>query len=126
MLRYHCLILLGLCFSVLFAMENKDCQFDICPKRTAYYQQSAANNQSQKKICFFCEAESLTNNFIISENIQSDVRVMMNKTPYPDFDQAIHLLIMPISHKELPSDFSQKELIEQSGAVQWLSKKLHA
>ena len=126
MLSYYCMVLLGLYSSVLCAMEDKKCQLDFCPTRSEYYRQKAANNQNPNKICFFCDKESLKSNYIISEDVPGDVRVMMNKTPYPDFDQAIHLLIMPMSHKELPSDFSHKELTEQSGALQWLSTQLHA
>jgi len=49
---------------------------------------------------------------------------MMNKSPYPDFDQAIHLLFMPIVHKVLPNDFSRQELINQVDAVHAISQKL--
>jgi diadenosine tetraphosphate (Ap4A) HIT family hydrolase len=48
----------------------------------------------------------------------------MNKHPYSDFDQAIHLLFMPIVHKELPNDFSRPELINQVDAVHAISQKL--
>ena len=107
-------------------MEAQKCQLAFCPTRPGYYQQKKENDQNSDKICFFCDKESLRSNYILREDVDNNIREMMNKHPYPDFDQGIHLLIMPVTHKELPSDFSRKELTAQSDAVRRLSAQLYA
>jgi len=105
-------------------MENVGSQLEFCPTRKAYIQHVVANKNSEVPKCFFCDKDSLKNNYILNEDADKDVRVMMNKSPYPDFDQAIHLLFMPIVHKVLPNDFSRQELINQVDAVHAISQKL--
>jgi|SRR4030095_15062729 len=125
MRKYCCIVvLLGLCSLLSFGMENVGSQLEFCPTRKAYIQQVLANKKAVMPKCFFCDKDSLNNNYILDENAEKDVRVMMNKAPYPDFDQAIHLLFMPIVHKELPHDFSMQELISQVDAVHTISQKL--
>jgi diadenosine tetraphosphate (Ap4A) HIT family hydrolase len=113
-------------------MEPKGSQLELSDLRKDYRLNLAVNkkkvvtsNPVELKPCVFCDSDILKGNYIISENKDWDVRVMLNKFPYFHLSQGVHLLIMPISHKEKFSDFSQKELIGQMGAVQELSKKLH-
>jgi diadenosine tetraphosphate (Ap4A) HIT family hydrolase len=82
-------------------------------------------NLSTPKPCAFCDAEILKTNYIISEDEKTDVRVMMNRYPYFSFDQGVHLLIMPLSHKEHPDDFYSEELNNHMDVVKELSAKLY-
>jgi len=107
-------------------MEDKHCQLDFCPTRKGYYQSVVNNRNKPTVVCCFCDLEMLKANYILAEDTQCGVRTMMNKSPYPDFDQAIHLLIMPIAHKELPSDFGHKDFVGHSEALWTLSAKLYA
>lgn len=131
---YFYAILLGLFFSPLFGMMSNDCQLDMCPTRKAYQRPQIITNNKEsvqlestatKQICVFCDSKILETNHIISEDKEHDVRVMMNKFPYCDFDQGRHLLLMPISHKEHPNEFSHNELAKQGDAVQKLSAQLY-
>lgn len=122
--NYFYILLSGIFFTQLIGMENQDCQLDLCSQRKTCYQAFIHNQDKQKK-CPFCDPEILKTNYIIREDEKADVREMMNKNPYIPFDQGIHLLIMPLSHKESPTDFSQKDLIEQNDAMQNLHKSLH-
>src|SRR5579872_3969850 len=90
-------LVLGLCSVKLFGMDDYQGQLDLCPKRRETYYQPIPN-ENKKKICPFCDPEILKTNYIIHED--ANIREMMNKHPYPPFDQALHLLIMPIVHKE--------------------------
>jgi diadenosine tetraphosphate (Ap4A) HIT family hydrolase len=104
------------------AMENKGKQLELCAARRAYIQ---GQKNQPPKTCVFCDEQVLAQNFILQEDVPNDVRTIMNQNPYFQFDQGHHLLIMPMSHKENPSDFSQKELARQVDAAFILSSKLH-
>ncbi len=111
-------------------MQNNKKQLEICPGRRAYIQGVAQQNKNvaEKSIaptCVFCDPEILAKNYILREDHECDVREMMNKNPYFDIDQGKHLLIMPISHAEEPSELSSEQVKYQADAVHVLCKKLH-
>lgn len=126
-------VLLCLFFSSLYGMEQRECQFELSRLRTAYRSNLAVINRTQEvqsssvevKPCVFCDSDTLKKNYIISEDKESDVRVILNKFPYIDLSQGIHILVLPISHKEQFSQFSSKEFASHIASVQMLSKKLH-
>jgi diadenosine tetraphosphate (Ap4A) HIT family hydrolase len=121
MIQFYYALLIVLTAPVL-AMDPKGSQLELCASRRAYIQgQKSQPSQS----CVFCDAKVLAQNHILIENFRDDVRIMMNKNPYFPFDQGYHLLIMPISHKEQPADFSQRELAQQTYTALFLSVKLH-
>lgn len=128
---YCYVILFGLMFfSFLYGMEPKNCQLEFGANRNQYIvttnqKDSLQINLSLSKPCAFCDAEILKTNYIISEDEKTDVRVMMNKYPYFSFDQGVHLLIMPLSHKEHPDDFYPNELNNHVDVLQELSAKLY-
>lgn len=97
-------------------------QLLICPGRKATVH--AQVPQSAKR-CPFCDEEILSKNFIVSEDYDNDVRIMMNRFPYGDFCQVHHILIMPISHKLSYSEFSQKELQAQVDVARYVSEQLY-
>jgi len=124
MSKYFILVL-GLYSSMVFCMNPKDMQLEFpISTRKAYVQQNVVQKPTEP-VCHFCDEKTLSTNYIIREDHESDVREMMNKFPYFDFDQGLHLLIMPISHKEHPDTFSDNELIEQADAARHLSAKLY-
>jgi diadenosine tetraphosphate (Ap4A) HIT family hydrolase len=130
----HYIVLLILFFSSLYGMEQGECQFELSTLRVGYRKQLAINNRSQQDVqinvtepkpCVFCDSEILKKNYIVSEEKIRDVRVMLNKFPYCALNQGIHFLIMPMTHKEKLSDFSQKELADQIKMTQELSKNFY-
>jgi diadenosine tetraphosphate (Ap4A) HIT family hydrolase len=94
-------------------------QLEIAASRRVYRQ--TADTQRAQGFCFFCDEATLKNNFIVSEDYQRDIRVMMNKTPYFPFDQGQHLLVMPIAHEEDPDKISEEQIKAQCDAIQKLS-----
>src|SRR5438445_2665874 len=131
---HYGVILLGLFFSPLFGMVPKGNQLEFGPTRKVYNNSIIQAEQKEPvkstvntstKPCVFCDKEMLAGNFILHEDHERGVRQMMNKFPYMDFDQGPQILIMPLSHKEHPKDFSFKELINQVDTVQQLSAQLY-
>jgi len=121
----YSLLALGLYSSMVFCMNPKDMQLEFpVSTRKAYVQHNIVQKPTQP-VCHFCDEKTLSTNYIIREDRESDVREMMNKFPYFDFDQGHHLLIMPISHKEHPDEFCENEIIEQADAARHLSAKLY-
>ncbi len=116
---------------VLVGMCPNGSQLELCPNRNQYSKKVCQENSDDRKQeivtkrCVFCDPEILMKNHIISEDEASDVRVMMNLHPYFDFYQGVHLLIMPITHKEDPDDFSQKEFAWQVDKARELSGKFY-
>jgi hypothetical protein len=93
-------ILLVLFFSTLCAMEPKGSQLELSDLRKDYRLNLAVNkkkvvtsNPVELKPCVFCDSDILKGNYIISENKDWDVRVMLNKFPYFHLSQGVHLLI---------------------------------
>jgi galactose-1-phosphate uridylyltransferase len=124
--------------SCVIAMNATESQYELCAGRNTSYarkiteeRKAQADQTDQKKSegvtkpCVFCDEKILKTNFIIDENTKNNVRVMMNKFPYPSFDQGIHLLIMPITHREHPDDLANTDFIQQIDAAHEVSKKLH-
>jgi len=103
-------------------MSPDNRQLLVCPSRKATVQ---AQVPQTLKTCVFCDPEILAKNYIICENKENDVRIMMNKFPYFDFDQGYHLLIMPISHKISFDEFSPEGLAEQLKIAQQIDSKLY-
>lgn len=124
MLKYSMLVL-GFYSSVVFCMNSKDRQLEFPISTRKAYVQSNVLQKPTESVCNFCDEKILATNHIIREDHESDVREMMNKFPYFDFDQGQHLLIMPRSHKEHPEEFSHDEIVEQADAVRNLSAKLY-
>jgi len=130
---FYCALLLSLFSVTLFGMENKGAQLELCSYRKIYERPKILTTQKESgqseavvsKPCVFCDSKILATNYVLLEDKDHDVRVMMNKFPYFDFDQGSHLLIMPISHKEHPSEFSHKELAEQVKTLKELAMKLY-
>ena len=115
-------------------MFPKGSQLEFGPARQAYYQGNqdvfGPKDQNQQsaapdKPCPFCDTAIMATNYVLSEDTTRDVRIMMNKFPYPDFDQAVHCLCMPTSHKTHPDDFYPQELAHQADTIQQLSVYLH-
>jgi diadenosine tetraphosphate (Ap4A) HIT family hydrolase len=113
---------LVLCTISIMAMELDPKQIELCAGRRAYIQ---GQRNNPPKVCVFCDEAVLAQNYIVQEDKENDVRIMMNKNPYFPFAQGHHLLIMPLSHKELSTDFSKKELVQQVAAAHVLSAKLY-
>ena len=113
---------LVLCTIPMVAMELELKQFELCAGRRAYIQ---GQRNNPPKVCVFCDEAVLAQNYIVQEDKENDVRIMMNKNPYFPFAQGHHLLVMPLSHKELSTDFSKKELVQQVAAAHTLSAKLY-
>jgi diadenosine tetraphosphate (Ap4A) HIT family hydrolase len=130
--------------SMLFGnMFQRGSQLEFCPASRQTYilanikaaqdaakasqqpQQSQQPAPQEQKKCPFCDQEILSQNYILSEDHQCDVRVIMNKFPYYDFDQGEHLLIMPQSHNEIPGDLPSQLIMAQTDAAQEISGKLH-
>lgn len=126
-------VVLCLFFSSLCGMESKQCQLEFCPTRKAYEPKVLVSNQKdllhiqylEAKPCVFCIPTIYHDNYIVDENKELNVRVMMNKFPYGDFDQGVHLLVMPLSHKEHFSDFSYEEMKNHIDMVQYVSARLY-
>lgn len=129
MVKYNVMVLLTMFLpKILFGMYlgSGECpQYELCPERKVYINQVKANNSQTKPICFFCDEKTMQTNKIISEDKESDVRVINNKSYYCPFDQVIHLVEMPITHKESPRDFSKKGIIAHADTLQNLSRQLH-
>ncbi len=106
----------------LSGMSSDNRQLLLCPTRKATVQ---AQVPQSLKTCVFCDPEILAKNYIIYENEENDVRIMMNKFPYFDFDQGYHLLIMPISHKLSFDEFSTEGLAEQLNIAQYIDAQLY-
>jgi len=119
---------------MLFGMEQTGSQLELCSYRKIYERPQIIIMQKEQqgksevvipKPCVFCDSKILATNHVLMEDKDHDVRVMMNKFPYFDFDQGSHLLVMPISHKEHPCDFSHKELAEQVKTLKELAMNLY-
>ena len=116
----------------MMAMHPNNIQLDVCQARRQYIQELMQQNaqqpsaqQSEKK-CVFCDPKVLASNYIVEENKDTDVRKILNKNPHiSSFDQGHHFVIMPVSHKEHPNDFSRKELDQQAQAALELNVKLN-
>lgn len=119
------IVMVGLCSAAVYAMNEKQTQMELCGALRKKYVQEHIVNKPTTPVCPFCDKDILATNYIVCEDHDKDVRIMMNKNPYFAFDQGHHLLIMPQSHKELPTDLSQAELQEQTDAVQGLSAQLY-
>jgi hypothetical protein len=99
-------ILLVLFFSSLCAMESKQNQLEFSNRKTYIDAQKKSTSVEivVPKPCVFCDSDILATNYIVNENKEDDVRVIMNKFPYFHPSQGVHFLIMPISHKEQLSE----------------------
>ena len=116
----YCVIVFLLLFShLVVGMQDQGKQLEIAAGRKNY--RAAADVHRASGFCVFCDEETLKNNFIVSEDHQRDVRVMMNKTPYFPFDQGQHLIVMPTSHEEDPDAISLQQIASQCYEVQKLS-----
>ncbi|HLW72694.1 MAG TPA: hypothetical protein VKR54_01465 [Candidatus Babeliales bacterium] len=119
------IMMVGLCSAAAYAMNEKSTQMELCGVLRKEYVQKNIVNKPTTPVCPFCDEQILSTNYIVSEDHDKDVRIMMNKSPYFAFDQGHHLLIMPESHKELPGELSQEELAGQVDAAQGLSEQLY-
>jgi len=121
MVRFYCVVL-GLFIFPIFAMDPKGKQIELSAARHAYTQKPKNDSTGT---CVFCDPVSLKENYILQENEADDVRIMMNKNPYFNWDQGHHLLIMPMTHKLDFAEFSRQELMQQTRAARYLSALLY-
>ena len=119
---YH--VAFGLFTVSIVAMERNGRQIELCPGRVAYIQKNKQPEPSLK-VCVFCDKDILAQNHTLFQDSENDVRILMNKYPYFDFDQGHHLLVMPISHKDHPAAFSRWQLMQQITAAHMVSAQLY-
>lgn len=131
---YYCVIVLTFFSLPLLSMFPHKSQLEFCPTRKMYDQKTLTNTEKGivesasmpvTKPCVFCDKEILAQNYVLKVDYERDLRIMMNKFPYMDFDQGQQILIMPISHKEQPYEFLPDELSHEADVVQKLSAQLY-
>ena len=107
---------------MVLSMDRKQVQLEVCPTRKTYIQNQKTQDPT---LCSFCDKEILATTYILEENTNKDTRIMLNKHPYVPFDRGFQILIMPISHKEKPTDFSSEELNRLTDEAQRITIHFH-
>src|SRR5436190_2842566 len=116
---YKILLFLLLVSNSLLSMDKNNSQLEVASGRKAYIQKAAV--QRAQGFCPFCDKDTLAKNCIIVEDVDRDVRKILNSNPYFRFDQGQHFVIMLITHEENPDNISKKQLESQCYEIQKLS-----
>ena len=86
MIVFYCLLILSIIS--LSVMELQDRQLLLCPHRKAMVQTQVSQSPN---VCVFCDPMILAQNYIINEDEESNVRIMMNQLDFDPIDSFLYL-----------------------------------